>query len=92
MRRLATALIFGWLLWVEMQNPETLTWSQVDRREFATSDACELERKGMIAPAQPEGAGINFMMTRPEGVGNTFIVNGDRVRISVCMPTSARSL
>jgi hypothetical protein len=73
----------------EMQNPETLLWSQVDRREFATYDACEVERNGMIATAQPEGAGITFMMSRPEGVGHTFILNGDRVRISVCMPTSA---
>jgi hypothetical protein len=92
MRRLATVLMLGWLLWVEMQNPQTLMWSHVDRREFATLDACELERNGMIATAQPDGAGINFMMSRPGGVGNTFIVNGDRVRISVCMPTSARSL
>jgi len=92
MRRLATALVLGWLLWVEMENPETHVWIQVDRREFATYDACELERNGIIATAQPEGAGTNFMMSRPAGVGNTFIVNGDRVRISVCMPTSAQSL
>jgi len=92
MRRLAAGLMLGWLLWVEMQNPETFIWSQVDRREFATYDTCQLERNGIIANAQPEGAGTSFMMSRPEGVGNSFIVNGDRVRISVCTPTSLSSL
>lgn len=92
MRRLATAPVLGWLLWVEMQNPQTHVWKQVDRKEFATSEACELARKGMTATALSEGAGTNFMMSAPEGVGNTFIVDGDRVRISVCKPTSVRSL
>jgi hypothetical protein len=92
MKRLATALALAWLLWVEMENPATHVWVPVDRKEFPTSEACELERNGITASAQSEGAGTNFMMSRPEGVGNTFIVNGDRVRISVCMPTSVRSL
>ncbi len=91
MKRLAVALMLGWLLWVEMQNPQTHVWFLVDRKEFATSQACELERNGITAVGQREGAGTSFMMSRPEGVGNTFVVNGDRVRISVCMTTSARN-
>jgi hypothetical protein len=92
MRRPATALMLGWLLWVEMENPETHVWFRVDRKEFATYHACELERNGIIAVGQREGAGISFMMSRPDGVGNTFVVNGDRVRISVCMRTSPQNL
>lgn len=84
MKCLATALVVGWLLWVEMQSPETHVWIQVDRHEFATYEECELERNEIIVSAQSEGAGTSFMMSRPEGVGNTFIVNGDRVRISAC--------
>jgi len=91
MRRLATALMLGWLLWVEMENPQTHVWFQVDRKEFATRDACERERNGIIAVGRREGAGTSFMMSRPEGVGNTFVVNGDRVRISVCTLTSAQN-
>ena len=92
MRRPATALMLGWLLWVEMENPETHVWFQVDRKEFATYHACELERNGIIAVGQREGVGTSFMMSRPEGVGNTFVVNGDRVRISVCMRRSTQNL
>jgi hypothetical protein len=84
MKRLATALVLGWLLWVEMQSPETHVWSQVDRQEFATYEECELERNGVIVTAQSEGSGTSFMMSRPQAVGNTFIVDGDRVRISAC--------
>jgi hypothetical protein len=83
------ALVLGWLIWVEMENPRTHVWSQVDRREFASVETCERERGRLIGPAQPEGAATSFMMSRPEGVGNTFVVDGDRVRISVCTPTSA---
>jgi len=92
MRCLATALMLGWLLWVEMENPQTHVWFQVDRREFLTSDHCELERSRIVATAQREGMGISFMMSRPEGLGHTFVVNGDRVRISVCTPASAQNL
>jgi len=91
MKRPAITLMLGWLLWVEMEHPQTHVWFQVDRKEFATHQACEHERDGMIAIAQRDGAGTSFMMSRPEGVGNTFVVNGDRVRISVCMTTSARN-
>jgi hypothetical protein len=92
MRRAATALVLGWLLWVEMESPETHVWMRVDRKEFATAEACELERKAITATAQSQGGGTSFMMSGPTGVGHTFIVNGDRVRISVCMPSSTRSL
>lgn len=84
MRRLAPALVIGWLLWVEMQHPETHIWTQVDRKEFATYEACEHERTEIVATAQPEGGGISYMMSRRMDVGNTFIVDGDRVRISTC--------
>jgi len=87
----AIALMLGWVLWVEMEHPQTHVWFPVDRMEFATDQACERERNGMIAIGQRDGAGPTFMMSRPEGVGNTFVVNGDRVRISVCMTTSARN-
>ena len=86
----AIALMLGWLLWVEMENPQTHVWSQVDRREFATHHACELERNGIIAVGQRDGAGTTFMMSRPGSVGNTFVVDGDRVRISLCTLISAQ--
>jgi hypothetical protein len=90
MRRPAIALILGWLIWVEMENPETHVWSPVDQKEFASYDTCERERTRIIAPAQRQGAGTSFMMSRPVGVGDTFVLDGDRVRISLCMPTSAQ--
>jgi hypothetical protein len=90
MRRPVIALILGWLIWVEMENPETHVWSQVDQKEFASYDNCERERNRIIAPAQRQGAGTSFMMSRPAGVGDTFVLDGDRIRISLCMPTSAR--
>src|SRR5262249_44669005 len=68
MRRPAIALMLGWLLWVEMEHPQTHVWFQVDRKEFATHQACEHERNGMISIAQRDGAGTSFMMSRPEGV------------------------
>jgi hypothetical protein len=92
MKRAATTLVLGWLLWVEMESPETHVWRRVDRMEFSTSEACELQRKAITASAQSQGAGTSFMMSGPTGVGHTFIVDGDRVRISVCMATSLRSL
>jgi len=85
LKRLASALALGWLLWVEMENPKTHVWTQVDRQEFATIEACELARNGITKTAEPDGAGMNFMMSRSNGLGQTFVVNGDRVRISACM-------
>jgi hypothetical protein len=89
MKRPAIALMLGWLLWVEMENPQTHVWSQVDRKEFATYHACELERNGILAVGERQGIGTSFMMSGSGGVGNTLVVNGDRVRISVCTLTSA---
>ena len=91
MTRPAIALMLGWLLWVEMAHPQTHVWFQVDRKEFATHQACERERSGMIAVGQRDGAGTTFMMSQHGGLGQTFVVNGDRVRISVCTLTSARN-
>ena len=89
MRRPATALLLGWLIGVEMENPQTHVWFPVDHKEFASYDSCQLERSRIITPAEREDTATTFMMSRPLGVGNTFVVNGDRVRISTCMPTTA---